>query len=292
MYRTVCSHKQLCFNNFVGNIFYHVDSRNKSFSPFFVKAKYMTKTMLDAPIAINSKIFIEGLKQLNNIDRVLDVGCGYPDRLIELLHAYEARKCVGIESKPLTNLTFSEVQTVLVQKLERLSLTEFLYLVGDDCPKQRFHDAYKLLTVFAFGKKPCSFWELNDRLIYRHGQKVQDYILNQEKLDFNKRDKGNFGFDVIIVSKVLSHLEIDGKKNWIWVVEKLIDMLSYEGIIFFRLNSTDGDISSPMTHTFNEDKIKIILNKLTHVNMNKEPIIEKKASGQEFRIIEIIGKKK
>lgn len=221
---------------------------------------------------------------MSSIGTALDVGCKYPLRLIELIHKFNVNKCIGVDmdsEEEIVNASHSGIsdETSLLKSYQ-LSL-----LIEDKDYKKTFHNAYKLYTVLALEKSPMAFEELDTRLEILYKTSIQEYLNSP-------RDE----FDVIIASKVLSHIDED---NWYKVASDLIDMLSVKGIIFFRLNSysfnipdkvekanNDFYIPSNIVHLFDENKIKRITNLLQDVKIREDN------SQNNKKVIEIVGRKK
>ena len=191
-----------------------------------------------------------------NKNSVLDLGCGFPELLMHLRKKYHFIKCIGVEKKTMSN-----------NGNNNLSIPDNLELD-------------ELNPLFDFYRKKINQSQTEkefDSSFFLVPKKIEDYLKNN-----NQKEK----FDLIIISKVLSHIDT----HYIDLIKKANNLLSRDGIIFLRLNDR-GYTGREFKHTFDKkdiDKISIEINLVfARKETNGKGLFSKKDLGHWI----IVGKK-
>ena len=232
-----------------------------------------------------SKSLISEIEKFSDIRYALDAGFGYPFELIELLHIFNAKKCFGIDIKKEKYAVSSSLVANEIAVKANLPPEKVDHLIWDDDFKREFHNSYKLYTTFVLNEEPNGFEDLKRSLELHYETTIQDYLKSENNSGIN--------YDIIIVSKVLSHISSESAENWEWVLDQLLSKLSDRGIIYLKLNSDDfeidsnrGFLDSTILSPFNENNLNRVMNKLEVIS---NLTLTRDDGKREF---EIIGKKK
>lgn len=211
---------------------------------------------------------------------ILDIGSSFPANLYSLYHkCFENAivKCTGIEYEPF-EFTFSSLECNIYKKLN-LEYSLINKLTLDDSDNRVNYNYYKFYSALYENKEPILFNEYIDVFNFKYNLSIIDFLKNN-----------SVNFDIIIASKVLSHLE--SKYNPISVIQDLSNILTEDGIIYLKLNSDDFpvyDRGNMIEHTtdiqqpFNSasiSKIKDLLSPSTYIELN-----ERKDNFKEYVII-------
>lgn len=212
--------------------------------------------------------------QEEQIKFVLEVGCGYPFKLIKLYHDYKVDRCVGVDVINEEHVFSSSDVSTRIEETSNLDYRIVSNLISDCDPKREFHNSYKLFTSICLNKEPIHFRMFDSRIRLHFNKKIQEYLENNS--DSFKL------FNLIILSKVLSHIEPEQEKNADWVYNELVNRLHPNGLIYVRVNSEDFTVDefSDIRHTYNEEARNILLN---------HPDLEMKKGLTEFTQIGPLG---
>lgn len=224
---------------------------------------------------------IEKIGKTKNLGYVLDLGFGYPYELIELLHCFNADKCIGIDMKSEKGVLANFMVCDQISHHISMPRNKIESLIKDDDTKIQFYNSYKLYTTLVLDKEPYSRSILIKRLDLHFEKSIQDYLKNENKFIPN--------YNVVIISKVLSHIDPNSTEDWEWVLDQLLSKLSDDGIIYLKLNSDDFkvDIDSTILSPFNKQRLDKVIRKL---NLISNKTIRRDSDGN--REFEIIGKKR
>lgn len=236
---------------------------------------------------IDDEQFLFDAIQNEQINFVLDVGCDYPYRLIKLYHDYGANWCVGVDSIEEGNILSCSDVAKRIEKKSKLDYVTVSNLIYDCEPKREFYNSYKLFTSICLNKEPLDFRRFDSRIKIHYKKKIQEYLeKNSDNIKF---------FNLIIISKVLSHIEPDDEKNADWVYNELVKRLHPNGLIYVRVNSEDFtvDEESSIRHTYNEEKRNILLNHPDlEIEIGLTEFQQTNLKGNINRSFGFIGKKK
>lgn len=225
------------------------------------------------------------IDRMQNIGFALDIGFSYPYELIELYHLYNAKKCIGVDLKKKENsvsCSFIADEISEATQIERRKVSNIIR----DCDHEReLYNSYKLYTSLILDKTPLNYSQYGREIELHYSKSIQQYLKNDNRwIPF---------YDLILVSKVLSHIDPNEEENGEWVLDKLIAKLSERGLLYLRLNSDDyevqeshGVLDSTILAPFNEKRLNIILNKIEVID---NETIARDDGKREYHII---GKKK
>jgi hypothetical protein len=231
-----------------------------------------------------SKILISEIEKISSLGYALDIGFGYPYELIEILHNFNATKCFGTDLKKENYAVSCSLVSQEISDKTNIPKEKIDYLIRDDEFKREFHNSYKLYTTFVLNKEPIVYGSMKSYLELHFEKSIQDYLKNENKSIQN--------YDIIIASKVLSHIDPESDENWEWVLDQLLNKLSDKGIIYLKLNSDDfkveknnGILDSTILSPFDKEKLNKILSKLDVIS---NQTLTREDGKREY---EIIGKK-
>jgi len=204
---------------------------------------------------------IDEVKKISSLGIVLDIGFSYPYELIELYHLYNARKCIGVDLKRIEDSVSCSLIVNEISKTTEIDRQKISNLIRDEDSKREFHNSYKTYTSLVLNTNPLDFEYFENEIELHYSKSIQDYLNNDNKWIPE--------YDVIIASKVLSHINPDSNENGDWVLESLIGKLSSKGILYLRLNSDDfkveenrGIPDSTILEPFNKIRLDKVLDKL------------------------------
>lgn len=227
----------------------------------------------------------EQIQKIINLGTVLDLGFGYPYELIELLHLYSARRSIGVDIKKIEDAVSCSAVTQEIATITKIDVRKIENLISDENSEREFHNSYKLYTTLVLEKEPLDFSFYRKSLELHFNKSIQEFLNNEDKYLQN--------YDVIIASKVLSHINPELEENGDWVLDRLMNKLSSRGIIYLKLNSSDfpigenNDISdSSILEPFTDERLKKVLNKIDVIEMKTL------LNSDGRREHEIIGRKK
>jgi len=249
---------------------------------------------------IESRILNNHLDKNPLIRYVLDVGCNFPENLFSIENSHQnILRLVGVDAKSKRTLS-SNIGNNLVQDY---SIGDSINgIVLDENVDLQFYSAYKAFVSFKLNQRPLNSHYHFDKLYKFHfDKKVQQYLIDRgrrkealkEKLlatgmlkdeeDISDQFEMQSGFDLIIASKVLSHIWSQ-KQNIDWVLNKLIDILADDGYLYLKLN---GKGFEPEYNVFT---VKSIMSKIDGVlEVTQGPIESARQDGKLE--IELIGRK-
>ncbi|MFK8005201.1 MAG: hypothetical protein AB8H03_02470 [Saprospiraceae bacterium] len=235
----------------------------------------------------NDEQFLFNAIQGEQIKFVLEVGCGYPFKLIKLFHEHNANWCVGVDVIKEDSIVGCSDVTNKIEETSKLEYRTVSNLIYDCDPKREFHNSYKLFSSICLKKEPLDFRGFDSRIKVHFNKQIQGYLeINSDNFKF---------FNLIIVSKVLSHIEPNQEKNADWVYNELVNRLHPNGLIYVRVNSEDFtvDETSSIRHTYNEEKRNVLIN---HPDLEiKIGLTEFQQTGRNGKInrsFGFVGKKK
>lgn len=218
------------------------------------------------------------IDKIKKIGAVLDIGFGYPYELIELFHICKAYKCFGVDLKEeksvassSRSLVTNEISENSIIKIDRNKIRD---LIKDSDSKREFHNSYKFYTSLVLNKEPIDFKHFKRNIQLHFSTSIQEYL--------KKINQGIY-YDVIIASKVLSHIDPNSEENSNWVLDRLLEKLSDKGVIYLKLNSDDFNFSnSTILDPFDEKSLKNVLERLDVISLKTIMSLDKK---REFEVI-------
>lgn len=225
------------------------------------------------------------LENNGNISKVLDVGCKFPYMLIEILHSFDPRICVGVELTEDHSLVSVAGFEKIITESSKLD-SEIIYrLRYDSDARLEIYNAYKLYVCFTLRKTPLIKRDFERKFKLMLGISIDEYFQYDLSID------NPLHFDLIIASKVLSHLQPEGKSNKSVTLNTLLSRLSNDGIIYLRLNSEDFEAEkgpaefSLIRDPYTIEHIHMIKSKLDILYYNEE----RRSSDNKMEYV-IIGK--
>ena len=230
------------------------------------------------------KILENHINTIDEIGYVLELGFGYPVNLIELHHTARPYKCIGIEKKEIdSGISTSNIIDDLFEATH-LTKRQICSLIQDSDSQREIYNAYKLYCALVLEIDPEDFDCFPTSLILHYNTDLKFYFENLEQNYLG-------GYDLIIASKVLSHIDPLKGTNKLDTIKLLLSKLTDNGSIYLKLNSddfstsnhlVDEGIKDPFTDSDLEN-IKSIL--------NIEGEILTVLQGEK-KVYELIGKRK
>lgn len=150
------------------------------------------------------------------IKYVLDIGFNFPFNLIELFHIHKAKKCIGVDIKSRKSSVSGMIADVIAEK-SKIDKQKVYRLIQDEDIERQMHNSYKLYTSLILDEQPLAINDFNRNIQLYYSNSIQDYLKNENKWML---------YDIIIVSKILSHIDPETIENWEWILDKLLDKLS------------------------------------------------------------------
>lgn len=236
-----------------------------------------------------SKILNQFLEKKNVFNRVLGVGSSFPVLLFNISATHVVQNFHIVETKSIKKI--AELLNIALSGHEIKSLgSDIAMLLSKLEDRIRLYLSYKAFMIFKLNS-----WEIMNENDFKkkftfHNQPIELYLEEREKrkhdvlhnnahIDDSERSYLFNGFDLIIASKVLSHI---GDNELIYyTIDQLLNSLSKNGHIFFRFNTDDYK-----TFGFSQDELNYIFSKIDIVY---GPIEYDNFGNTDF---EIIGKKK
>ncbi len=203
---------------------------------------------------LKSKINLEG----EEMDSVLEIGCGFPKLLIDLFHLFNFKRCTGVELKSIKGWDSIEKCSDISERLDQLEIKGEFSQLEEIHLNQAYNDqdnwlyeyCYKNICRFDFMIEPLSTEEFKEKFSLKFEKSIEDYL-----------DEDESKFDLIICSKILSHLKKD--INPVQIAKKIIARLNPSGYVFFRLNDESWNSSKSIAQPFSNEMINELLNSLS-----------------------------
>ncbi len=204
---------------------------------------------------IPHKETIDILKQefaidLKNGNSVLDIGCNFPKLLFDLHHNFNFKECIGVDKRNTYGLdrigTCEEIDAIIENKENNGELTSgeifnINAFAGDE-KNWLYEYCYKNICKYQYNVNPHQKEIFQNIFSLNFDTKIEDFLKNLDQK-----------FDLIVCSKVLSHLDFN--IDPIDILKIIISKLNKNGLIIFRDNDESWKEGAQIKQPFDTKKL-------------------------------------